>query len=164
MAAAVTSSSTNAAGYAVIAVIVILWVLPTVIAVRRDVPDKWLPILLSLLFGGLIIPGLSGCGWPADVTSPGFASSTETAQERNPVGGIRKTLRFTFSFGGYDGWSPIAKESATEKVARLLDEQNKILRSEKPLGPSKGKCCTMSQGMCVCKGSCGCACGGCTCS
>ena len=60
MAVGVTSSSSNPFGLLVLAVICILWVLPTIIAVRRDVPDKWLPILLSLLFGGLIIPWLIG--------------------------------------------------------------------------------------------------------
>lgn len=47
------------------------------------------------------------------------------------MGRIRKTLRFVFSVGGYDGLSPIAKESDRTALIReqnaLIVEQNRIL-------------------------------------
>lgn len=50
------------------------------------------------------------------------------------MGRMRKTLRFMFSFGGYDGLSPIAKESETN---RLLREQNEILSGRRPSKKTK---------------------------
>ena len=40
------------------------------------------------------------------------------------MGRVRKTARFFISIGGYDGISPIAKESTRE---RLLREQNQLI-------------------------------------
>lgn len=47
------------------------------------------------------------------------------------MGRVRKTLRFVFSVGGYDGLSPIAKDSERTALIReqnaLIAEQNRIL-------------------------------------
>jgi hypothetical protein len=47
------------------------------------------------------------------------------------MGRVRKTLRFVFSVGGYDGVSPIAKDSEQTGLIRqqnaLIAEQNRIL-------------------------------------
>lgn len=40
------------------------------------------------------------------------------------MGRIRKAARFTFSVGGYDGISPIRKESSAESIGR---ETNRLL-------------------------------------
>lgn len=72
------------------------------------------------------------------------------------MGAIRKTLRFTFSVGGYDGWSPVAKYGATERVAMALERQT-VSEGE------NGQCCPMRAGSCTCKGTCGCKCPGCAC-
>lgn len=40
------------------------------------------------------------------------------------MGRIRKAMRFTFSVGGYDGLSPIRKESSAESIGR---ETNRLL-------------------------------------
>jgi hypothetical protein len=40
------------------------------------------------------------------------------------MGRIRKAVRFTFSIGGYDGLSPIRKESSAESIGR---ETNRLL-------------------------------------
>lgn len=42
------------------------------------------------------------------------------------MGRIRKAARFTFSVGGYDGLSPIRKESSAEAIGR---ETNRLLGS-----------------------------------
>lgn len=61
------------------------------------------------------------------------------------MGRIRKTARFVFSIGGYDGISPIAKESEGTKLLReqneLLEEQNRLLRPPAPLEPSPLAAC-----------------------
>jgi hypothetical protein len=43
------------------------------------------------------------------------------------MGRVRKSARFFFSIGGYDGISPIAKESTRE---RLLREQNELIAQQ----------------------------------
>lgn len=53
------------------------------------------------------------------------------------MGRARKVARFVFSVGGYDGISPIRKESAAETAARtqrvLLIEQNRLIAEQNRL-------------------------------
>lgn len=51
------------------------------------------------------------------------------------MGRVRKTLRFVFSVGGYDGLSPIAKDS--ERTA-LLKEQNELIGEQNRILPGNG--------------------------
>jgi hypothetical protein len=50
------------------------------------------------------------------------------------MGRIRKTLRWTFSFGGTGAGSPIRAESSAERAARehaeLMKEQNRLLAEQ----------------------------------
>lgn len=52
-------------------------------------------------------------------------------------GRFRKTARFVFSFGGYDGLSPVAKEGPRDRDARrqneLLAENTRLLREQNAL-------------------------------
>jgi len=52
------------------------------------------------------------------------------------MGRIRKTMRWTFSFGGTGAGSPIRAESSAEQAARrtheLLEEQNALLQQIAP--------------------------------
>jgi hypothetical protein len=58
------------------------------------------------------------------------------------MGRVRKTLRFVFSVGGYDGLSPIAKDSERTALIReqnvLIREQNRILSGGGSAEPSSG--------------------------
>jgi hypothetical protein len=53
------------------------------------------------------------------------------------MGRIRKTLRWTFSFGGTGAGSPIRAESSAERAARehadLMREQNRLLAEQNRL-------------------------------
>jgi hypothetical protein len=52
---------------------------------------------------------------------------------------MRSALRWTFSFGGTDGLSPIARESERTRLAReqndLLAQQNELLRPKRQADP-----------------------------
>lgn len=51
------------------------------------------------------------------------------------MGRVRKTLRFVFSVGGYDGLSPIAKDS--ERTA-LIREQNELIAEQNRIRSGNG--------------------------
>lgn len=59
------------------------------------------------------------------------------------MGRLRKTARFFFSFGGYDGVSPIAKEDEKTLLLKrqntLIEEQTRALRNATRPVPMPGQ-------------------------